>query len=81
MYVGRNERAEAAISSFSVTSDFLQFIYSVPVTNIRSRCLVHAFSIKNIFLTILIMVTKQLYEEKIFVAASVAYGFGYLFLL
>ena len=35
-------RVEAATSSYSVTGDFLQYIYYVPVTknhqNIRSRC-------------------------------------------
>ena len=48
-----NERAEAATGSYSVTGDFLQYIYSVPVTknhpNIRSRCLVHEFSFTYIF--------------------------------
>ena len=40
-------------------------------------CIFH----QKYFLTILMMVTEHLYEEKIFVAASVVYGFGYLFLL
>ena len=48
-----NERAEADTSSYSVTGDSLQYIYSVSVTknhrNIRSRCLVHQFSITDIF--------------------------------
>ena len=36
----------------------------------------------QIFLTMLIMVTDQLYiEEKLFVGASILYGSGYLFLL
>ena len=42
LYAELNERAEAATSSYSVTGDFLQYIYSVPVIknhqNIRSRC-------------------------------------------
>ena len=29
---GLNERAEAATSSYSVTDDFLQYYYSMPVT-------------------------------------------------
>ena len=48
-----NERLEAATGSYSVTRDLLQYIYSVPVTknhrNIRSKCLVHEFSFKDIF--------------------------------
>ena len=40
LYAELNERAEAATSSYSVTGDFLQYIFSVPVTknhrNIRS---------------------------------------------
>ena len=48
-----NERLEAATSSYSVIGDFLQYIYPVLVTknhhNIRSRCLVHEFSLPNIF--------------------------------
>ena len=48
-----NERAEAATSSYFVTSDFLQYIHSVPMTkhhqNIQSRCLVHEFSFTYIF--------------------------------
>ena len=47
LYAELNKRAEAATSSYSVTGDSLQYIYSVPVTknhrNIRSRCLVHEF--------------------------------------
>ena len=49
----RNKWAEAATSSYSVTDDFLQYNYTVPVTknhqNIRSRCLVHKFFSINIF--------------------------------
>ena len=44
-YAELNERAEAATSSYSVTGDFLECVYSVPVTmnrqDNRSRCLVH----------------------------------------
>ena len=46
-YAEFNKIAEAATSSYSVTDDFLQYIYSVPLTknhpNIPSRCLFHAF--------------------------------------
>ena len=53
LYAELNERVEAATSIYSVTDDFLQCIYSVPVTenhpNIRSRCLVPEFSITYIF--------------------------------
>ena len=55
LYAELNERAEAATSSYSVTGDFLQYTYSVPVTvtknhkNIRCKCLVHEFSLTDIF--------------------------------
>ena len=53
LYAELNERAEAAIGSYSVTGDSLQYIYSVPGNknhrNIRSRCLVHEFSFTDIF--------------------------------
>ena len=53
LYAELNERAEAAASSYSVTGNCLQYIYSKPVTknhgNIRSRCLVHKFSFTDIF--------------------------------
>ena len=53
LYTRFNERAEAATSRYSVTSDFLQDVYFVPVTqnhqNIRSRCLIHEFSVTEIF--------------------------------
>ena len=53
LYAELNERAEAATSSYSVTGDSLQYIYSVPVTknhwNIEKRCLVHEFSFADIF--------------------------------
>ena len=84
-YAELNERAEAATSSYSVTEIFLQYNYSVAVTknhqNTRTRCLVHEFPFTYIFLTILIMVTEQLYWRKNFIAASVWYSCGYLFLL
>ena len=45
LYAELNKRGESATSSYSVTGDFLQYIYSVSVTenhqNIRSKCLVH----------------------------------------
>ena len=44
---------QPATSSYSVKGDFLQYIYSVSVTNnhqhIRSRCLVHEVSFTYIF--------------------------------
>ena len=62
LYEELNERA--ATSRYSVTGYFSQYIYPVPVTknhqNVRSRCLVLEFSFTTI-LTILIMVTEQLY--------------------
>ena len=65
LYAELNKRAEAATSSYSATGDFLQYIYSVLIAKnhqkIRSRCLVHELS----FLTMLIMVTEQLYWRKI----------------
>ena len=65
LYAGLTERAEAATISYSVTSNFLQYMYFVPVTknhqNMPSRCSVHEFYITDIFLQILIMVTEQLY--------------------
>ena len=54
LYVELNERVKAVPSSYSATSKFLQNIYSVHVAKnhqkIRSRCLVHKFSITDIFL-------------------------------
>ena len=48
-----NKRAEAATSSYSVTCNSLQYIYSVPMTknhpNIQSRYLVYEFSFTDIF--------------------------------
>ena len=53
LYEKLNERAEAATGSYSVTGDFLQYVYSVPVTknhqSNRSRCLVHEFPFTDIF--------------------------------
>ena len=53
LYAELTKRAEAATSSYSATDDFLQYIYSVLMTenhqNIRSRCLVHEFSFTVIF--------------------------------
>ena len=47
MYAHLNETAEAATNRYSVIGDFLEYVYSAPVTknhhNIRSRCLVHEF--------------------------------------
>ena len=64
LYAKINKRTDAATSSYSVTGNFLPYIYSVPVAknhqNIWSRCLVHEFSFRY-FLTILIMLTEQLY--------------------
>ena len=53
LYAELNERVEEATSSYSATSEFLQYIYSVLVAKnhqkIRSRCLVHEFSFTDIF--------------------------------
>ena len=52
LYVELNQRAEAAISSYSAPGDFSQYNYSVLVAKnqkkIRSRCLVHEFSFTDI---------------------------------
>ena len=65
LYAERVERVEAATSSYSATGKFLQYIYSVLVAKnhqkIRVRCLVHELFPSQIILTILIMVTEQLY--------------------
>ena len=54
LYEELNERAEAVTSSYSTSTNFLQYIYSVLVTKthqkIRSICLVHEFSFIYIFL-------------------------------
>ena len=48
LYAGPNERVEAETANI-----FLQYIYPVPATknhqNIRSRCLVHEFSVTDTF--------------------------------
>ena len=53
LYAELNERAEAATSSYSATSDFLQYIYFVLVAKnyqkIQSGCLVNEFSFADIF--------------------------------
>ena len=53
LYAELNERAEAATSSYSITGDFLQYIYSVFVAmnhlKIWLRCSVHEFSFTDIF--------------------------------
>ena len=58
LYVERNERVEAATSSYSATGEFLQYTYSVLVAKnhqkIRSRCLVHEFSFTDIFLNFIL---------------------------
>ena len=65
LYTEPNERVERATGSYSAAGDFLQYIYSVIVAKnhqkIRSGCLIHQFSFTDVFLTILIMVTEQLY--------------------
>ena len=62
LYTEPNERVERATGSYSAAGDFLQYIYSVIVAkNHRSGCLIHQFSFTDVFLTILIMVTEQLY--------------------
>ena len=62
------EGAEAATSSYSATGDFVQYIYLVLVAknhhSIQSRFLVRELPFTAIFLTILIMVTEQLYWGK-----------------
>ena len=49
----QNLAKEAATSGYFATDDFLQYIYSVFVAKnhqkIRSKCLVHKFSITDIF--------------------------------
>ena len=68
-YAELNERAEAATDSYSVTSDSLQYIYSVLVTknhrNIQSRRLVHEFFFTNIFLTILISYGADILKKNV----------------
>ena len=82
-----NERAEAATGSYSVTGNFLWYIYSVPVTknplNIRSRCLVHEFSF-TLFFNDINHRHRAVILKKFFMVASIIYiiyGCGYLFLV
>ena len=53
LYAEPNKRAEAAISSYFATGDFLQYIYPVLVAKnhrkFRSGCLVHEFSFTDFF--------------------------------
>ena len=53
LYAELNKTVKAVTSSYSATTDFLQYIYSVLVTKnrqkIRSRCLVYEFSFTDIF--------------------------------
>ena len=53
LYAELNERVEAATGSYSVIGIYLQYIYSVPVTenhpNIQPRCLIHEFLFKDFF--------------------------------
>ena len=54
LYPELNEGVEAATNSYSVTDEFLQYIYSVLVARnhrkIQPRCLFHKFSFTDIFL-------------------------------
>ena len=53
LYAELNERVEAATGSYSVIGIYLQYIYSVLVTenhpNIQPRCLTHEFLFKDFF--------------------------------
>ena len=53
LYAELNKRVEAAASSYSAAGDFLQNIYSAIMAKnhqkIQSRCLVHEFSVREIF--------------------------------
>ena len=79
-----NERDEAATSGYQCNRRVFTIYYSLLAhtnhQNLWSRCSVHGIFLQ-ILLTILIMVTEQLCWKKIFVAASVLYGCGYLLLL
>ena len=44
LYAELNERVEASTGSYSVTSEFLQYIYSVPLTNNPSEHPIKRFS-------------------------------------
>ena len=65
LYAEINERGEPSTNCYSATGDYLQYIYVAFMTKnhqkIRSRCLDHKFSFTYIFLTILILVTEQLF--------------------
>ena len=53
MHAELNKRAEAAVSSYSATGDFLQYIYSVLVAKnhqeVQFRYLVHEFFFGDLF--------------------------------
>ena len=53
LYAELSKRAEATTNSYSLTGDFLEYIYSVLVAKnhqkVRSGCLVHEFSFTDIF--------------------------------
>ena len=49
LYKELNKRVEAATGSYSGTGDSLQYIYSVPLSFLSSRYLVHEFSFTDIF--------------------------------
>ena len=70
LYAELNKRVEAANSSYSVTGEFLHCIYSMLVANnyqkIRSRCLVHEFSVTDISLVLLYMAeASNCYYKKV----------------
>ena len=75
LYAELNERAEAANSSYSGTGDFLQYIYSVPVTKSHQIkvFLVNEFSLADFFLMKLI--------KKILCGCFRLHSCGYLLLL
>ena len=82
LYAEFNKSLEAATSRYSVTGNFLHYIFSVLVAKnhqgIRSRCIVHEFSFADIFNDI----NHGSYtKEKFFVAASALYGCSCLLLL
>ena len=67
LYVELNERAAAAISSYSAPDDFSQHTYSVFWLRIKRKSKVFSswIFLHKYFLTILIMVNEQLYWRKI----------------
>ena len=85
MHAELNERAEVATSSYSVTGDSLEYIYFVLLTknhrDIQTRCLVYEFSFTDVFDGINHGYRATILKKKIFLAASILYGCGYLFLL